>query len=333
MESLRFPGTGVGTIRRQIQRQAGSPMECVLLGTGGMMPMPDRLLTSLAVRLGGCCYLFDAGEGVQLGLKRTHLGMAGLKVIAITHLHADHCLGLLGLLMLRAQLNHPEPLTILGPPGLSQFVQQNQEILRFHINYPIHCVEWQSHEETTAYQDPQVRIVWRPLEHTRFCLGFRLEEHPRPGKFHPERARALKIPEGPLWGALQRGETVSLPSGPTITPSQVLGTPRRGRHICYAVDTRPCSALEKLCRAVDMAFVEGMFLPEDGRHADAKGHLTVVEAADIAHRAGARRAVLVHISPRYGEEDLPELERAAREHFSEAQVGRDFDRYLVGYAE
>ncbi len=308
-------------------------MECVLLGTGGMMPMPDRLLTSVAVRLGGCCYLFDAGEGVQLGLKRTHLGMGGLKVVAITHLHADHCLGLPGLLMLRAQIDHPEPLTLLGPPGLSRFVQQNQEILRFHINYPIHCVEWQSQKTAVAYQDHQVRIIWQPLEHTRFCLGFRLEEQRRPGKFHPERARALEILEGPHWGRLQRGETVFLPSGHTITPDQVMGPSRRGRHICYAVDTRPCAGLEMLCREVDMAFVEGMFLPEDGQHADAKGHLTVVEAADIAFRAGARRAVLVHISPRYGAEDLPDLERAAREHFAEARIGRDFDRYRVSLVE
>jgi ribonuclease Z len=308
-------------------------MECVLLGTGGMMPMPDRLLTSLAVRLGGCCYLFDAGEGVQLGLKRTHLGMARLKVVAITHLHADHCLGLPGLLMLRAQIDHPEPLTLLGPPGLSRFVQQNREALQFHINYPIHCIEWQSPEELLAYQDHQVRILWQPLEHTRFCLGFRLEEHSRPGRFHPARARALEIPEGPHWGRLQRGETVCLPPGRTITPDQVLGSPRRGRHICYAVDTRPCAGLEMLCREVDMAFVEGMFLPEDGRHAVAKGHMTVVEAADIAHRAGARSAVLMHISPRYDAEDLVDLERAAREHFGEAHIGRDFDRYPVSFVE
>jgi len=308
-------------------------MECVLLGTGGMMPMPDRLLTSLAVRLGGSCYLFDAGEGVQLGLKRTHLGVAGLKVVAISHLHADHCLGLPGLLMLRAQIAHPGPLTILGPPGLCDFVRQNHAILQFHINYPIHCVEWQSQEAAVAYQDHQVRILWQPLEHTRFCLGFRLEEPPRPGKFHPERARAMGIPEGPHWGRLQRGEAVSSPSGMCVTPDQVLGPPRRGRHLCYAVDTRPCAGLEMLCREVDLAFVEGMFLPEDGRHADAKGHLTVVEAADVVHRSGARRAVLVHISPRYTAEDLPTLEKAARERFGAAHIGRDFERYPVSFVD
>ena len=125
-------------------------MECILLGTGGMMPMPHRLLTSLAVRVGGRCYLFDGGEGVQIGAKRTHLGMRGLTVIAISHLHADHCLGLPGLLMLRAQLPNPAPLTILGPPGISRFINQNHELLGYYTNYPIRIIEWQDGAEAEA---------------------------------------------------------------------------------------------------------------------------------------------------------------------------------------
>jgi ribonuclease Z len=308
-------------------------MECVLLGTGGMMPMPDRLLASLAVRLGGCCYVFDAGEGVQLGVKRTRLGMGGLTVVAITHLHADHCLGLPGLLMLRSQMDQPGPLTILGPPGIVQFVQQNQEILRFHVNYPLRFVEWQETATDVAYQDHLVRIRWQPLEHTCFCLGFRLEERDRPGKFHPLQAQALGVPEGPLWGRLQRGETAILASGEAIRPDQVMGPPRRGRHLCYAVDTRPCAALEDLCQEVDLAFIEGMFRLDDGRHADAKRHLTVAEAAGIVSRARAKRAVLVHISPRYTVEDLPDLESEARRYFAETDMGRDFNRYPVPYPE
>jgi ribonuclease Z len=308
-------------------------MECVLLGTGGMMPMPDRLLISLAVRVGGRCYLFDAGEGVQIGAKRTHLGMSSLAVIAISHLHADHCLGLPGLLMLRAQMPTPEPLTILGPPGISRFVHQNRELLGFYLNYPIHIVEWQDGAAAEAYADQTVRIGWAPLEHSRFCLGFRLEEGERRGKFHPERARHLEIPEGPLWGKLQRGETVRLASGQPIRPDQVSGPARRGRRVAYAVDTRPCQALHDLCEDVDIAFMDGMFLPEDSRHAEDKSHLTVVEAAEVARRAGVRRAVLVHISPRYGEADLPLLEQAARQQFALMEMGRDFARYDVGFPD
>jgi ribonuclease Z len=297
------------------------------------MPMPGRLLTSMAVRLGGRCYLFDAGEGVQLGVKRSHLGLGGLTVIAISHLHADHCLGLPGLLMLRAQMPHPEPLTILGPPGITRFIQETWNTLQFHINYPMHFVEWQEPGMDAAYQDQEVRITWRPVEHTRFCLGFRLEERDRPGKFHPERARRLGIPEGPMWGRLQRGEAIHLASGVVISPAQVLGLPRRGRHVSYVVDSRPCPALYELCQDADIAFIEGMFLAEDSSHAEAKGHLTVVEAAEIAARTRVRRAVLVHISPRYIDDDLPLLEGAAREHFVAAEMGRDLARYVVGFPD
>jgi ribonuclease Z len=308
-------------------------MECILLGTGGMMPMPDRLLTSLAVRVGGRCYLFDAGEGVQIGAKRTHLGMSGLTVIAISHLHADHCLGLPGLLMLRAQMHSPEPLTILGPPGISRFVDQNRELLEYYINYPIHIVEWHDGASAEVYLDQQVRIGWQPVEHTRLCLGFRLEELERPGKFHPERARSLGVPEGPLWGRLQRGETVRLASGQPIRPDQVSGPIRRGRHVAYVVDTRPCQALHDLCENVDIAFIDGMFLPKDSGHAADKGHLTVAEASEAALRAGVRRAVLIHISPRYGEADLPLLEQAAKQQFALVEMGRDYARYRVNFPD
>jgi ribonuclease Z len=270
---------------------------------------------------------------VQIGAKRTHLGVSGLALIAISHLHADHCLGLPGLMMLRAQMPNPAPLTILGPPGISRFVNQNRELLGFHINYPVCIVEWQDGASAEAYQDQKVRIVWRPVEHTRFCLGFRLEEVERPGKFHPERARQLGIPEGPLWGRLQRGETVRLASDQPIRPDQVAGPARRGRHVAYVVDTRPCQALHDLCEAVDIAFIDGMFLPEDSRHAEDKGHLTVVEAAEAAWRAGARRVVLVHLSPRYSEADLPLLEQAAKQQFALTEMGRDFASYSVRFPD
>lgn len=308
-------------------------MECILLGTGGMMPMPYRMLTSLAVRLNGRIYLFDAGEGTQLGLKKLRLGVRGLRLIAISHLHADHCLGLPGLLMLRAQMEDPTPLTILGPPGIEEFVSQNQRIMEFYTNYPLNFIEWSKEEPQPAYEDEFVRIYWHPLVHSRFCLGFRLEERERPGKFDPNLARKLQVPEGPLWGRLQRGESVSTKSGTAVGPNQVMGSPRRGRHVSFVVDTRPAKSIYLLAKDVDIAFMEGMFLPEDAAHAEAKAHMTVSDAARIARRAGARRAVLVHISPRYGTEDLERLEAAAKEQFSEATVGRDLDIYPVSYSD
>jgi len=306
-------------------------MECILLGSGGMMPMPHRLLTSLAVRFKGRIYIFDAGEGTQLGLKKTKIGIRGLTVLAVSHLHADHCLGIPGIMMLKAQIQDPEALTIIGPPGIKEFVEQIHGNLGFFLNFPVRFLEWSEQNSEVAYEDDQVRIIWHPLEHSRFCLGYRLEELNRPGKFKPHLAASLEIPKGSLWGKLQQGEQVTLEDGREISPKQVLGEPRRGRHVGYVVDTKPSKGIYRLCQDVDIAFMEGMFLPEHTEHAEARGHLTVVDAARIAGRAGVRRAVLVHISPRYNSDDLSLLAEAAKSRFEGAEMGEDFRVYRVPY--
>ncbi len=304
-------------------------MDCILLGTGGMMPMPDRLLTSLVVRLNGRLYLFDAGEGAQIGWKKARLGLRGLGVILVSHLHADHCLGIPGLMMLRAQMDDPGPLVIVGPPGIANFVKNVSSMLEFYMNYPVRFVEWSEEHSEVAYEDDQARILWQPLVHTRFCLGFRLEEADRPGKFDTSRAEARGVPKGPLWGKLQRGEAVVTEAGREVLPAEVLGPSRRGRRVAFVVDTRPTKSIYSLCQDADMAFLEGMFLPEDAEHAEAKGHMTVADAARIARRAGVDRAVLVHISPRYDEHDMERLEAAAKERFEGARMGRDLDVFSV----
>jgi ribonuclease Z len=306
-------------------------MECILLGSGGMMPMPYRLLTSLAVRVNGRIYMFDAGEGTQLGLKTTKLGVRGLNVLAVSHLHADHCLGIPGIMMLKAQIQDPEPLTIIGPPGIKKFVEQAHENLGFFLNFTVSFLEWSEQNNEVAYEDGQIRIIWHPLEHSRFCLGYRLEELDRPGKFKPHLATSLEIPKGSLWGKLQQGESITLEDGREISPEQVLGQPRRGRHVAYVVDTRPSKGVYRLCQDADIAFMEGMFLPEHSEHAEAKGHLTVVDAARIAGRAGVRRVVLVHISPRYNSDELSLLAEAARSRLAGAEMGEDFRVYRVPY--
>jgi ribonuclease Z len=308
-------------------------MECVLLGSGGMMPMPYRSLTSLAVRLQGQIYLFDAGEGCQINLKKAKLGIKALRVLAISHLHGDHCLGAPGLLMMRAQVPDPGPLTILGPPGVERFIVQIRDSLDFYLNYPITFTEWDEGRSETAYEDELVSIRWGPLKHTTLCLGYRLEERPRPGKFRPEAARALEIPYGPLWGKLQHGEQITLENGVGISPEQVLGPPRPGRRICYTVDTQPNKSLYRLCQDADLAFIEGMFLPEHHEEAAAKGHMTVDDGARVAFRAGVRRAVLIHISPRYTEEDMENLAEAAKKRFERAEIGADLQQFTVPYPD
>jgi ribonuclease Z len=298
-----------------------------------MMPMPTRFLTSVAVRLQGQVYLFDAGEGCQINLKKTHLGIKPLRVMAVSHLHGDHCLGVPGLLMMRAQVPDAGPLTILGPPGIERFVRQVHEALSFYLDYPLSFVEWNEQGPELAYEDDRVRILWGPLKHTTLCLGYRLEEHPRPGKFNAGAARALGIPFGPLLGKLQRGETVTLDHGNTISPDQVLGPSRPGRKICYAVDTRPNKSLYKLCQDVDLAFLDGMFLPEHQDEAEAKAHMTADDAARVAARAGARRAVIVHISPRYTEDDMGKFADAAKSRFENVEIGTDLQQFAVPYRD
>jgi len=297
------------------------------------MPMPGRFLTSLAVRLQGQLYLFDAGEGCQINLKKSKLGIKSLRVVAVSHLHGDHCLGLPGLLMMRAQVEEVGPLTILGPPGIERFIRQIHESLDFFLNYPLSFVEWNDGGPEVAYEDDLVRILWGPLKHTTLCLGYRLEEHLRPGKFKPDAAKSLGIPNGPLWGKLQRGEAVTLDRGDTVSPDQVLGPPRPGRKICYAVDTQPNKTLYRLCRDVDLAFLDGMFLPEHHDEAAAKGHMTADDAARVAARAGARGVVLVHISPRYVEEDTEKFVEAAKKRFSNVEIANDLQRFTVPYRE
>lgn len=295
--------------------------------------MPYRSLASVAVRLEGQLYLFDAGEGCQINLKKTKLGIKPLRVLAVSHLHGDHCLGVPGLLMMRAQVPDPGPLTLLGPPGIQRFVEGLREVLGFYVNYPISFCEWNEGSSEVAYEDEQVRILWGPLKHTTLCLGYRLEEHPRPGKFNPARAKMLGIPSGPLWGLLQRGETVKLENGVTVSPNEVLGPPRPGRRVCYAVDTQPNKTLYRLCQDVDLAFLDGMFLPEHQEEADAKGHMSVDDAARVASRAGVLHAVLIHISPRYTEEDMERFVEAARKRFERVEIGADLQSFTIPYRE
>ncbi len=297
------------------------------------MPMPGRFLTSLVVRLQGQLYLFDAGEGCQINLKKSKLGIKPLRVVAVSHLHGDHCLGLPGLLMMRAQVPDAGPLTILGPPGVERFIRQLHESLAFFLDYPLSFVEWHEGGPEAAYEDDLVRILWGPLKHTTLCLGYRLEEHSRPGKFNPDAARALGIPDGPLWGKLQRGEAVTTDRGDIVSSGRVLGPPRQGRKICYAVDTRPSKVLYRLCQDVDLAFLDSMFLPAHHEEAEAKGHMTADDAARVAARAGARRVVLVHVSPRYTEEDTEKFVEAAKKRFENVELASDLQHFTIPYRE
>jgi ribonuclease Z len=310
-------------------------MECFLLGSGGMMPMPRRRLTSVLVRTDVMDCLMDAGEGVQVSFKELGVGIKRLGLIAVSHLHADHCLGLPGLLMLRAQVEDPGPLTIVGPRGIRRFVQHVRADLGSYIPYRLRFVELDPSEEKhgVALRDNGFDLFWASLRHSVPCVGYRIQQPDRPGRFHPEKARALGVEEGPLWGKLQRGQSVDMPGRGEVSPDDVMGPPRRGRAVAYVTDTRPCPTASRLLKGVDLAFVEGMFLPEHADAARRKEHMTAQEAAELAKNAGAKRLVLTHLSPRYHDSERPAIRDTARKTFPDAVVGRDLDRFRVSLTE
>lgn len=311
-------------------------MECVLLGTGGMMPMPGRPLTSVAVRTGGAVYLLDCGEGTQVPYKANHVGMRALRMVALTHLHADHCLGLPGVLMLRSQMEQASPLTIVGPVGIERFTRNVIRDLACRITFRLDFVELDPRDEPdkkeplpVAYRDDLVSLRWLPLRHSVFCVGYRVEEHQRPGKFSMEAAKKLEIPPGPLFGRLQGGETVTLPDGRTVEPTAVLGSPRSGRHVAFCTDTSPCKNLYRVLENADLAFLEGMFLPEHAEEAAQKRHLAVKDSARIADRAGAKETILVHLSPRYDKRQARQVDEVARAVAPNVRRGREGERFEI----
>jgi ribonuclease Z len=315
-------------------------MECVLLGTGGMMPMPGRPLTAVAVRTGGAVYLFDCGEGTQVPYKALHVGMRALRLVAVTHLHADHCLGLPGLLMLRSQMEDPAPLTLVGPRGLERFTRNVVRDLACRITFPLRFEEIDPRQRVgkgealpRIYEDELVRLCWLPLRHSVFCVGYRLEERQRPGRFSPEAALARGLPPGPAYGRLQAGEPAETPAGEIVRPEEVMGPPRRGRHVAFCTDTAPCQSLYRLLGGVDLAFLEGMFLPAHAEEARLKKHLPVTEAARISLRAEAQQTVLVHLSPRYDNAQGARVDEVARGINPHCRRGRDGERIEVKLPE
>jgi ribonuclease Z len=304
-------------------------MDCIILGAGGMMPMPARLTTSVLLKHNGRMIMFDAGEGIQLALKKGGLGICSLEVVAISHLHADHVLGLPGILMFKAQCESPSPVTITGPKGIAQFVNNTISDLKYRLNFPLIFKEWTNDSTPVAHIWHGNRLLWEPLEHSCPCVGYRFEEALRPGKFDINRARSLNIPPGPLFGQLQSGNAVTLKDGTRIEPTMVVGPKRKGRSMVFATDTKPCSGLEKLCKSADIAFMEGMFASRHQKEADEKKHSTAESSAKIAAKAGVKQLVLVHISPRYSFQDEEILQQEARIHFKNAIIGRGLQKFSI----
>lgn len=300
-------------------------MEAYILGCGGMMPLPHRHLTSVLVTRDGEHVLFDCGEGTQVSLRSLNLSWKKISIILISHTHADHITGLPGLLMLSAQVARTEPLYIIGPPRVAEYVHYSRKVLEMYIDYKIIVQEIRNPEQPqVVYEGEEYEIRSFPLDHTRVCVGYALIEHPRPGRFFPEKAERLKVPRGPRWSELQNGKSVLNSEQQQVMPEQVLGAPRHGRKFSFVTDTLASMELAPHLAGSDLLVCEGMFDRSLQEISYQKKHMTAFDAGMLAKLAGdVQKLVLVHFSPRYTNRELLLLQEEAQENFAAAVAGRD----------
>jgi ribonuclease Z len=302
-------------------------LDVVFLGTAASMPTAQRGPAALLVRRGSERLLFDCGEGTQRQLQRSSIGLPDLQEIFLTHFHGDHFLGLPGMLKTFALRGRDEtPLTVYGPHGLRELFKQLHPFIG-RLPYPLTLVELDAGErlERGDYEIEPFQV-----EHGPNAVGYALAEQARPGRFDVVAADALGVPSGPDRGRLQAGGDVTLESGRTVTPAEVLGEPRRGRKIVLTGDTAPSPLVVEAAHGADLLVHEASFLAEEADRARETMHSTAVEAAEVARLAKVRLLALTHVSPRYFG---PELAAEAGKVFPDTVVPRDFDLIEVPFPE
>jgi ribonuclease Z len=301
-------------------------LDIVFLGTSASAPTAQRAPAALLVRRGGDRLLFDCAEGTQRQLMRSTIGLPDLEEIFLTHFHADHFLGLPGMLKTFSLRQREVPLTIYGPAGLRDLFKSLGRVIG-KLSYPVELEEVRPGE---ALERDGYRILVFPVHHGVSAVGYAIDEHERPGEFDAATADALGIPFGPERGALQRGESITLDDGNVLTPDAVLGAARPGRRIVIPGDTAPVETVRVLAEGADVLIHEATFLEDERDRAADTLHSTALQAAEVARDAGVRLLALTHVSPRYFG---PELAREAREVFPATVVPKDFDVIEVPFAE
>lgn len=303
-------------------------MELWFLGTSAGMPIRDRNVTSIALTQNdGTFWMFDCGEGSQHRLLQTPLKLTKLTKIWITHLHGDHVFGLPGLLSSRSSLGGTEALQLYGPPGLRELLETSLRISETHLNYPIHITEIEA--EGAIFEDANVKVEAAKLDHRIESYGYRIEERERPGALNAGWLAEQGLPPGPVYGQLKAGQDVTLADGRVIRSVDAVGESLPGRIVTILGDTRPCANAVKLGRGANVLVHEATFAHALADKAHEYGHSTALQAAQIAHEAGARRLFMTHFSSRYTREALAELETEARQVFADADAAIELTPYPI----
>jgi ribonuclease Z len=300
-------------------------LHLVFLGTAGATPTVDRGSPAILLARGGERILIDCGEGTQRQLMRS-VGLARVGTILLTHLHGDHYLGLPGLLKTYSLLGREEPLLLFGPSGLYELLRDAERL----VGKPRFPFLVEEVGEGTVLETEDYRLKTAPTDHGLPGLAWCLEEKPRAGLFHPERAVELGIVPGPDFGRLQHGETVTTAEGREVRPDEVMESSRAGRKVVVTGDTRPTAAVIELAGGASVLVHDSTFGSSELERAIETGHSTAREAAEVAVGAGVATLVLTHISSRHSWRELRDEARAV---FAGAILPRDFDTLVVPYPE
>ncbi|MDE1816013.1 MAG: ribonuclease Z [Thaumarchaeota archaeon] len=292
-------------------------MKLVFLGTSAAQPTAERGMTCICLVLDKEILMFDAGEGAQIAFQKVKLGWNKKIRIFVTHLHGDHCVGILGLLQTMSLQNRTESVDIFGPQGIDEFLAANLKILNFGLTFPVRVMRI---KEGLVYDDPAYTIHVCEAEHSIPAYSYLFTEKDKPGKFYPEKARNLGVAEGKLWHELQQGNEVKI-GDKTVKPSDVMGEKRKGRKIGISGDTRPTSKLEEFFKDCDYMTFDSTYSDSLRDKAKENYHSTAKEAAELAKKANVSNLILTHFSARY--DDAEELVKEAKTIHGSVTAAKD----------
>jgi ribonuclease Z len=306
-------------------------VKITFLGTSSGVPTRSRNVSSVAISLPQRAevWLFDCGEGTQHQLLRSEIRSSQIRRIFVTHMHGDHIFGLMGLIASIGLAGKGQDIEIYGPQGLAEYLQSCAKYSYMHLNSRLQVREV---KPGLVYEDDEFIVTCQLLKHRVPAYGYRIAEKDRPGRFNLEKAQALGIPSGPIYGKLKQGETIALEDGRQINGKELCSEPETGRKVAYCTDTVFCDAAVELARDADVLIHEATFAHQDAEMAFDRLHSTSTMAAQVALLSGVKHLIMTHFSPRYAPGNslqLDDLKQEARAIFPSTKLAYDFYTYEV----